>query len=163
MKNIVDKLIEQHKTVSTMESCTGGRVASDITDIEGASSVLHESIVTYSNEAKIKYGVSAETIEMYTVYSTEVAMEMSKAISLWTNSDYGIGITGQLNRVDPLNPYGICNQVFVSIYDKDFDCFYTFDTIVDKESRELNKEVVIELIKQNFMNILNPKKYVKKN
>ena len=163
MKEIIEKLKEQNKTVATMESCTGGRLASDITDISGSSEVLKFSAVTYSNEYKIKLGVSAETIDQYTVYSSEVAMEMSKAISIFANSDYGIGITGQLNRVDPCNPYGISNQVFVSIYDRDFDSYYTFDTFVDKETRELNKEFVIGLIKEEFINILNPKKYVKKN
>ena len=163
MKEIIEKLTEQHKTVATMESCTGGGVVDAITSIEGASEVLKFSAVTYSNEYKIKMGVSSETIDTYSVYSSEVAMEMSKAISIFANSDYGIGITGKLNRADKNNLAGNDNQVFISIYDRDYDCYYTFDTFVDKETRAENKEFIIELIKENFINILNPKKYVKKN
>ena len=48
MKKVVDKLIKLNKTVSTMESCTGGFIASSITDIEGASDILKFSAVTYS-------------------------------------------------------------------------------------------------------------------
>jgi PncC family amidohydrolase len=127
MKRIVDKLKSLNKTISTMESCTGGGVANAITNIEGASEVLKFSAVTYSNEFKVKMGVSSNIIDKYSVYSIETAMEMSKNISNFTNSNYGIGITGKLNRVDVNNLYGSDNKVFISIYDKDLDKFYNYD------------------------------------
>ena len=58
MRDVVNLLIEKKKTIATMESCTGGFVASSITDIDGSSNVLKFSAVTYSNEYKIKMGVS---------------------------------------------------------------------------------------------------------
>ena len=118
MKRIVDKLKENNKTIATMESCTGGAVSSSITNIEGASEVLKFSAVTYSNEYKIKMGVNKETIDKYSVYSKEVAKEMSKSISDFANSDYGIGVTGKINREDKDNPYGKNNLAYVSIYEK---------------------------------------------
>ena len=57
MKKIVKMLKKKNKTISTMESCTGGLVASSITDIPDASIVLKFSAVTYSNEFKIKMGL----------------------------------------------------------------------------------------------------------
>lgn len=57
MNEIVRSLKEKHKTISTMESCTGGGIANAITNIEGASEILKFSAVTYSNEFKIKMGV----------------------------------------------------------------------------------------------------------
>ena len=105
MKDLVKLLIEKNKTISTMESCTGGGVANAITNVEGASNVLKFSAVTYSNEFKIKMGVDKSIIDKYSVYSIETANEMSKNISKFTNSDYGIGITGKLNRVDENNLY----------------------------------------------------------
>ena len=128
MKDIVDKLIKIKKTISTMESCTGGALASSITDIEGASEILKFSAVTYSNEYKIKMGVDNKIISKYSVYSMEVAEEMSKNISNFSNSNYGIGITGKLNRIDPNNLYGEDNIVFISIYDRDNNT-YTNDKI----------------------------------
>ena len=59
LKEIVNKLIEKHMTISTMESCTGGSLAGAITNIEGASEVFKYGAVTYSNEFKIKIGVIA--------------------------------------------------------------------------------------------------------
>ena len=61
-KKIVLELIKRGETIATMESCTGGGVANAITCIEGASEVLKFSAVTYSNQYKIKMGVSADVI-----------------------------------------------------------------------------------------------------
>ena len=154
MKRIVDKLKEKNKTISTMESCTGGGVANSITNIEGASEVLKFSAVTYSNEYKIKMGVSSEVIDKYSVYSIETAMEMSKNISNFANSNYGVGITGKLNRADINNLHGSDNTVYVSIYDKDIDKFYNYSINVDKKSRKENKELVINLIKEKLLEII---------
>ncbi len=101
LEKIVEILTKQNKTISTMESCTGGGLANAITNIPGASEILKFSAVTYSNEFKIKMGVPKETIDEYSVYSMATAIEMSKKISQFTNSNYAIGITGKLNRVDP--------------------------------------------------------------
>ena len=68
LKELVEKLLDLGKTISTMESCTGGGVANAITNIAGASEVLKFSAVTYSNEFKIKMGVSSEIIDKYSVY-----------------------------------------------------------------------------------------------
>lgn len=130
MKELVNKLIKLNKTISTMESCTGGFLANSITNIEGSSEVFKFGAVTYSNEYKIKIGVDSNIIDKYTVYSIETAIEMSKAISIYTNSNYGVGITGKLNKQDNNNPFGSNNIVFVSIYDKEKDHAYTM-TIED--------------------------------
>ena len=154
MKRIENKLKELNKTISTMESCTGGGVANAITNIEGASEVLRFSADTYSNEYKIKMGVSSTIIDKYSVYSIETAMEMSKNISEFANSNYGVGITGKLNRVDINNLCGSDNEVFISIYDKDLDRFYNYDLEVNKGSRKENKELVINLIIEKLLEIL---------
>lgn len=153
-KKLVEKLIENNKTISTMESCTGGALVSAITDIEGASSILKYSAVTYSNEFKIKMGVSKEVIDKYSVYSKETADEMSYNISKFTNSDYGVGITGKLNRVDENNPYGENNVVFISIYDKEKNKFYNERVKAIKPSRKENKKLVIDKIIEEMIEIL---------
>jgi len=154
MKEIVEKLKEKNKTISIMESCTGGGVANCITNIEGASEVLRFSAVTYSNEYKIKMGVSSDIIDKYSVYSTQTAREMSKNISLFSNSNYGVGVTGKLNRVDVNNLYGSDNTVYISIYDKDNDKYYDYDLLVTQTSREENKKIVIDFIKEKLLEIL---------
>ncbi|MBQ7140230.1 MAG: nicotinamide-nucleotide amidohydrolase family protein [Bacilli bacterium] len=151
---IIDKLTILNKTISTMESCTGGCLANAITNIEGASEILKFSAVTYSNEFKIKMGVNKSTIDKYSVYSINVAREMSKAISDFTNSDYGVGITGKLNRVDKNNPFGKDNITFVSIYDKQNDKYYTLIIEATKESRSENKVLIIDKITSLLLQII---------
>ena len=153
-KRVVEKLIEDKKTISTMESCTGGGVANAITNIEGASSILKFSAVTYSNEFKIKMGVSKEVIDKYSVYSIETAHEMAFNISKYTNSNFGIGITGKLNRADENNNYGEDNEVFISIYNKDNNKYYDSDIKVTEKNRELNKKIVLEEIITSLSNVL---------
>ena len=118
MEETVKLLIARNETIATMESCTGGGICNAITNVPGASSIIKFSAVTYSNEYKIKMGVSKEIIDTYTVYSKETAIAMSRAISAFTNADYGVGITGRFGVIDPANLGGKTDIVYVSIYDK---------------------------------------------
>ncbi len=154
MKKVVEKLKLLNKTIATMESCTGGGVANAITNIPGSSDVLKFSAVTYSNEYKIKMGVSADTIEKYTVYSMEVAKEMSKCISLYADSNIGVGVTGKLGAVDPINPYGDDNTIYISIYLKDIDKYYTYIVHTKFEERKDNKELIISKIEEELLKVL---------
>ena len=154
LEKIVEILTKQNKTISTMESCTGGGLANAITNIPGASEILKFSAITYSNEFKIKMGVPKETIDEYSVYSMATAIEMSKKISQFTSSNYAIGITGKLNRVDPHNLSSDDNIVYFSIYNKDKDIVYSDFLKVTKSSRKENKEEVIDKIIDNLYEIL---------
>lgn len=153
MKRVVEKLKENNKTISLMESCTGGGVANAITNIEGASDVIKFSAVTYSNEYKIKMGVSKDVIDKYSVYSIQTANEMSYNISKFANSNLGVGITGKLNRVDKNNLFGEDNVVFISVYDKDNDKYYNSKVMATKGSRKENKELVINEIINMILSI----------
>lgn len=154
MEKVVRKLIELNKTISTMESCTGGSVVDAITNVEGSSEVLKFSAVTYSNEFKIKMGVSSEVIDKYSVYSMETAMEMSKNISSFTNSDYGVGITGKLNRIDKANLYGEDNIIYVSIYIREKNDYCNFSLKAIKNSRIENKELIVKEIENKLLSII---------
>ena len=78
-------------TISTAESCTGGMIASKLIEVPGISKNFIESIVSYSNEAKIKrLKVKKETLEKYGAVSEEVAREMLAGL----NTDIAISTTG---------------------------------------------------------------------
>ncbi len=154
MKEIVEKLIKDNKTISTMESCTGGAVANSITNVEGSSEIIKFSAVTYSNEFKIKMGVDKDVIDKYTVYSMETADEMSKNISNFTNSNYGVGITGQINRTDPNNVVNENDKIYISVYDRDNDKFYNRTLVAIKGTREENKQIIVEKVKEMLLNVL---------
>lgn len=153
-KNIIHKLQLKQLTIATMESCTGGGVANAITNMEGASEIFKFSAVTYCNEYKIKMGVDKEIIDKYTVYSIETAMSMAKAISNFANSNYGVGVTGKLNRKDENNDTGSNNLVYISIYSKDEDKFYNEELTVNKKDRFLNKKIVINKIIEMMATLL---------
>ena len=112
---LVKKLKELKYTISFCESCTGGLLASSIIDVSGASSVINESLVTYSNESKIKYlNVSNQTIEKYDVASLEVAKEMSEGLFELTKSNVCVSVTGVAGPTSP-NPEIPVGSVFFGV------------------------------------------------
>ena len=108
-------LIRRGLSITTMESCPSGQIASLITDTEGASAILKGAYITYSNEAKIMAGVSADTIEKYGVYSVETAQAMAAACKKAFRADIGIGVTGTMGNMDPANPEGIPGEIFFAV------------------------------------------------
>ncbi|MEQ6124257.1 CinA family nicotinamide mononucleotide deamidase-related protein [Pseudotenacibaculum sp. MALMAid0570] len=92
----VGKLLNDHNlTVSTAESMTGGRIASTIVSVAGASSYFKGSVITYSAETKKELlGISQETINQFTVVSKEVAEQMAISARKKMKTDYSIAITG---------------------------------------------------------------------
>lgn len=150
---IVSKLNEQNLTIATMESCTGGGIANEITNISGASSVLKESYVTYCNEAKIKRGVPAETIAKYTVYSSETAIEMAKAAKKQAGSNIAVGVTGQLGRIDSNNPVEKLNCVWYAVIDQN-DEIVVEQINVPNDERKNQKEFVIEAVASTILRLI---------
>jgi nicotinamide-nucleotide amidase len=92
---LIDLLKSRNEYVATAESITGGMIASSIIDIDGASEVLKESYITYSNQAKEKIlNVSHETLEKYTAVSRQAAYEMMDGLYQKTGADLCIIATG---------------------------------------------------------------------
>lgn len=95
----MDKLFELLKkynlTISTAESCTGGMIASAITDVSGSSEFFGTGIVTYSNEAKMNLiGVSKETLEQYGAVSEQTAKQMAEGVLKLADSSISVSVTG---------------------------------------------------------------------
>ena len=148
---IVEKLASKNLTIATMESCTGGGIANEITNISGASAVLKESYVTYSNEAKFKCGVSYGVIARNTVYSDATAIEMAKAVKKLSGADITIGVTGQLGRIDPANPVDKLNHVWYAILVQDDNGFIVKEVNVPDDERKKQKDFVIDKIAETLL------------
>lgn len=112
---ITKALIEENISITTMESCTAGLIASLITDTEGSSAILRGAYITYSNQAKIKAGVDPEVIEKYGVYSIETAMAMASACRKAFDADIGIGVTGSMGNTDPANGDSVPGEIYFAI------------------------------------------------
>jgi nicotinamide-nucleotide amidase len=94
-REISQLLWEREKTVSTAESCTGGRIAEAIIAVPGASKYFKGGIICYVNEVKENLlGVSHDLIEEKTAVCEEVAIEMVKGACKTLNTDYAIAATG---------------------------------------------------------------------
>ena len=88
-------LIERSATVSTAESCTGGLLASRITDIAGCSAYFLGGAVCYTADSKMFLaGVDPRLIEEHGEVSEEVARDLAKGIRRRFKTTYGVGITG---------------------------------------------------------------------
>ncbi len=83
------------KTISTAESCTGGKIAEVLTSVAGASNYFRGSVVSYATDVKVSVlGVSQETIDRNSVVSSQVATEMALGIQKLMKTDYAIATTG---------------------------------------------------------------------
>jgi nicotinamide-nucleotide amidase len=92
---IVRQLTARKKTLALAESCTGGLIAHDLTNVPGASAVLLAGVVAYSNEAKQKFlGVSSATLEQRGAVSEEVARQMAEGAKARLGADYAVSVTG---------------------------------------------------------------------
>lgn len=94
LRSLIDRLLAENVTISTVESCTGGLMARMITDIPGVSAIYKGSLVAYSNEVKEHFSVSEQTLAKYGAVSIETAREMARVGCRNLKTDICISTTG---------------------------------------------------------------------
>jgi PncC family amidohydrolase len=88
-------LRERRLTIAVAESCTGGLLASRLTDVPGSSEYVERGAVCYSNAAKVEWlGVAAELIAEHGAVSEPVAAAMARGIRSRAGTSIGVGVTG---------------------------------------------------------------------
>lgn len=113
-RTIAQHLLLKKKTLATAESCTGGLLAHQFTNLSGSSAWFKGSVIAYANEVKINLlNVPAHLIQQRGAVSTEVAQKMAKSIRNLLKTDFGISITGIAGPKGgtPQKPVGL---VFIS-------------------------------------------------
>lgn len=89
------QLTKNNLTIAVAESCTGGKIAQELTAVPGASNYFRGGIVSYASDTKVSMlEVSEETIAQFSVVSSEVATEMVLGVQKVMKSDYAIATTG---------------------------------------------------------------------
>jgi nicotinamide-nucleotide amidase len=153
IESLVKKLIKELKKrkifLGVMESCTGGGFSNVITNVEGASEIFKGGIVAYSNEIKIKFGVSKDLIKKYSVYSKEVALAMAKAVKRKLNTDVGVGITGSISRPDPKEIKSKVGEVFVAVSFKNKSLVNKF-LFPNKKRSKVKLMIIFKTLKMIF-------------
>lgn len=148
LENIIGKVLcDRNLTISTAESCTGGKVAAKLISYPGISASFLEGAVTYSNEAKIRrLGVKSETLESVGAVSKETAKEMVEGIAKASGSNIAIATTGIAGPGGGTKekPVGL---VYISVY-------INGKIRVDKCNFNGNREEVRDLATEYALNIL---------
>ena len=117
--------------ISFAESCTGGMLSSKLVNVAGSSSVMNESYVTYSEDAKMKLlGVKKETIEKYDVVSNRVAIEMANGLNFKTGAEVCVAVTGYAGPTGGTEtiPVGtVCFSIIVNNKEWTYQRFFKTD------------------------------------
>ena len=93
--DLLDRAREKGLHIVTAESCTGGKVASQLTEIAGSSAVFDRGYVTYSNQAKQDMlGVAKASLDTFGAVSEQVAVEMADGALIRSGADLVVSVTG---------------------------------------------------------------------
>ena len=138
--SIIKQLIASHTTISTMESCTSGLIASLIT------AIFPGGYVTYLNETKVLVGVDPSVIEIHGVYSPECAEAMARTVQENLHTAIAIGITGTTGNLDPNNADSVQGVVYFFILYKTQEHPLTFQTNVSGMTRHEIKQLYAEQV-----------------
>lgn len=147
--NFIQQYLTQNRqTLAVAESCTGGKIASDITEHSGVSSFFLGGVVAYNALLKEQVlGVSKSTINTYSVVSKEVAQEMALGIQKITGANYAIATTGNAGPSTDDTQEGV-GVVFIAIATQN-------QVIVEKFNFGQPREKVIEQAKNKAFEMLN--------
>ncbi len=91
---VARRLAAEGKTLAVMESVTGGLVAALLADVPGVSKVFLGGMVSYTGEAKVRFGVSPSVLRSHGQVSRETALAMARAARRRLDADYGLAVTG---------------------------------------------------------------------
>lgn len=115
-QNVVDLLINNNFKISTAESCTGGMLASSISNIIGSSIVFEFGVITYSDRVKNqKLNISKEILKDFGAVSQQTSELMAKNIKDISDSNVGVSITGLAGPNGDGSGKEI-GTVFISVY-----------------------------------------------
>ena len=126
---LVELLIHKQLKITTAESCTGGLIAKQITDVAGSSACFEMGFVTYCDRAKTELlGVKPETLEKHTAVSAPVAQQMAQGALAKSGADIAVSVTG--NAGPSGEPLG---RVYIGISGRCGTVVHTCDFAGDRE------------------------------
>lgn len=154
IESTVGKILKRKKlTISCAESCTGGLLASKLTDIPGSSAYVMDAIVSYSDEAKHRLlGVKKETIKKLGAVSEQTAIEMAKGIRKRSGTDIGISTTGIAGPAGARKdkPVGL---VWIGYCDKKTTFAKKFIFTKDRlRNKDIMSKMALEMVRRQLTN-----------
>lgn len=152
---VLGNLLEQNKLwISAAESCTGGYVMNDITNVPGCSKYMKGGIVAYDNEVKTgQLKVNINDIKRYGAVSKPVALQMARGVAQHLDTEIGIsttGIAGPTGGTDG-KPVG---TVWIGFWSKDqhfaLKAHFTNDRLINKDR---SSAVALEMVRRSILKI----------
>lgn len=147
-------LTDRGLKISTAESCTGGLIASRLTNISGSTKYFERGVISYSNASKVELlSVNEDIIHKNGAVSMEVAMQMAEGARVTSGSDIGIAVTGIMGPTGATinKPVGL---VYISISDetKTYAREFKFgdDRILNKER---TSQAALEMLRRHLLKI----------
>jgi nicotinamide-nucleotide amidase len=151
-KRVGELLKKANKTLATAESVTGGKIASSLVSVPGASAYFKGSIIAYTAETKINLlGVSKETINKQSVVSKEVAIEMARGVKEKLQTNYAVAVTGNAGPTSDHNNQGI-GVVYIAFVSDDQEIVQKFNFGQPRE-KVINKTVnkSLEILRKEIL------------
>ena len=132
-------IIENNKTISTCESCTGGLLGSILTDYPGSSKFYKGGFITYTNEMKSKLlGISLNYINAFSAVSEQVSRKMSLQTNKIFNTDITISTTGYAGPNDG-DKNGL---VYISVFTRSDSTNRTFQLKFTGDRQTIRKKII---------------------
>lgn len=151
-QSVVSYLLTKDISLSVAESCTGGMLSEAITSVSGASGIYLGGVCSYTEEIKTKVlGVKKETLLEHTVYSSQVASEMSEGVMKLFGSMASIGITGIAGPTGGTDKKPV-GTVYVSARFKDKE--EVKDLMLYKECEKIDRRKVRKLATAKALEML---------
>jgi nicotinamide-nucleotide amidase len=95
VRRLLERACDKHLSIATAESCTGGLLASLLTDVEGCSHAFERGFIVYSEDSKCELlGIAEQAIERCGAVSEEVAVAMARGAIAASHADIALAITG---------------------------------------------------------------------
>jgi nicotinamide-nucleotide amidase len=146
-----DRLVQRGLHIAVAESCTGGLITSRLTDVPGSSRYVDQSVITYSNDAKIELlGVPKDLLAAHGAVSEAVGLAMAEGIRARARADIGIGVTGIAGPTGgtPEKPVG--TVVVAAVMPQEFRCrtfrFYGERELVKFQASQAALDMVRRLL-----------------
>jgi nicotinamide-nucleotide amidase len=144
---VVRLLTKQKRTLALAESCTGGLIANQITNVPGASKVFSGGIVAYINEAKEKFlGVRSATLKKSGAVSENVAKEMAEGARKKFGTDFAIAVTGIAGPTGGTKSKPV-GTVFIGLAGR-------FETVVERKLNFFGREKFKEITSRQALEML---------
>jgi len=147
-------LVSGNKTIAVAESCTGGLVASRLTDIPGSSAYLIQGVVAYANEAKVReLGVDPQVLEEHGAVSEPVARQMAEGVRARAGADIGVATTGVAGP-DGGTAEKPVGTVYIALSDAEGTLAMRYELFTERaRNKELAAQIALDWVRRRLLGL----------